>query len=1286
MLTFGQNLPSPTEMWTDVEEAAIPKVGTRYILPTTYRTSKLDVAKLQMILDVAPMERTPVALATQTLLALPMPDGSMELFNINESPIMAPELAEQFPQINTYNGVSVSDPGKYVRFDLTPKGFHAMILVAGESTIFIDPYSFGGGDDEHYIVYRRKDFRPAFDKNFDCATEDKFQQIENKAKNEFKAAFGTCELREYRLALACTGEYTQFHGGTVAGALAAQVTTMNRVNGIYETAMAIRMNIVANNNLIVYTNATTDPYTNNNGGAMLGQNQTTCDNIIGSANYDIGHVFSTGGGGIAGLGVVCSNGSKAQGVTGGGSPVGDPFDVDYVAHEMGHQFGANHTQNNACNRNPSTAMEPGSASTIMGYAGICAPNVQNNSDDHFHGVSLEEIEAEILSHNCPVTTTLTNTAPTVSTSALTYNVPANTAFALTAVATDPDPDVLTYCWEQMDNQVSTQPPVASSTGGPNFRSNSPITDPTRYFPNLIDLAAGVSPTWEVLPSVSRAMNFRVTVRDNAAGAGCTDHEDVVLNFDANSGPFIVTYPNATGIVWTATTSETVTWDVAGTDLAPVSCTTVDILLSTDGGQTYPTVLATAVANDGSEAVTVPNTPSTTCRIMVRANDGIFFDISDNDFEIQVATFAYDLDAVEDVVGLCPTGTANFEILVGSLLGYTDSVDLTVSGVPSGANASFSVNPVYPADTSVLTISNLSGVTAGSYNLTINANSTSGPQTYALELQVYDPNLPAVTLSSPADGAQGVVTPASLAWGAAATGGVEYSIEIATDMAFTNIVETASNLTTNTYTATNLQNDVTYYWRVTASNPCTTAASSAVFSFSTPICSLYTSTDVPQTIPTSVGSINSSLNIPVAANIIDLDVVDLSGTHSWINDLSFTLTSPSSTTATLFSRICDDEDNFDLNFDDAANPGALPCPPVGGGTYQAEDALSVFNGENTFGDWILNVDDAVNQDGGSLLTWGLKVCIAPPANAVDAAILSVDNLEGRFCSQTDFNPEITISNNGSSTLTSADIVYSINGTAPSTYNWTGNLPSTQATSITLPTITASPGPQNFGVTITNPNNTTDGNNSDNTASASFTIVDPGSDIAVEITTDNWGSETTWEITNSFGIALLSGGPYADGAPGTVYTDLDCLPNGCYTFTIFDSYGDGIQDGTNTGNYQVTDSSGTPLVSMTQADFGNSTSHNFCITTVGVEETAQPLNSFVLMPNPNNGNFQLAIDLGVEKASEIYIVNTLGQELKSYTYNQQNIDLNVDMTNYSAGVYFVILRTEDGTISKKVTIKK
>ncbi len=451
-------------------------------------------------------------------------------------------------------------------------------------------------------------------------------------------------LRTYRAAVAATGEYTQFHGGTKAAGLAAIVTTMNRVVGIYEKELEVRMVLVANNDDVVYTNGATDPYSNNDGYAMLSENQDNLDTVIGNGNYDIGHAFSTGGGGIAYLGAVCGSGIKAGGVTGRPDPVGDPFDVDYVAHEMGHQFGANHPFNGnegSCgggNRNASTAYEPGSGSTIMAYAGICgSQDLQPNSDDYFHGVSQDEINAYTTlgnGNNCPSKTAIGNSAPVVDVGIGGFTIPAETPFSLTGSATDSDGDPLTYTWEEFDLSRWAGHPDLPRGDAPIFRSFKPVNVPTRTFPKFNDLLNNTHTIGELLPTYSRTLTFRLTARDNQAypNGGRTGYDMISFEVTDNAGPFLVTAPN-TAMTWFEGTFETVTWDVANTTAAPVSCSAVDILLSTDGGYTYPYILAESTPNDGSQQITVPYAPTSTARVKVACASSIFFDISNVDFEV-----------------------------------------------------------------------------------------------------------------------------------------------------------------------------------------------------------------------------------------------------------------------------------------------------------------------------------------------------------------------------------------------------------------------------------------------------------------------------------------------------------------------------------------------------------------------------------------------------------------------------------------------------------------------------
>jgi hypothetical protein len=619
---------SNTPVWQDASPGSFSLKGTVYLAPVSFRTVSLNKSAMYSILNSAPKEADVKAQNSNVIFSFPMPNGTMSRFKIVESSVMEPELQAKFPDIRTYLGQGIDDPYSVVRFDYTPLGFHAMIL-SPNGTVFIDPYSMNETD--YYMSYYKDDFRPAFEKNFKCLTESNdnlpvYTNITNRTGEQ---------LRTYRIAVAATGEYTAFFGGTVPAALAAIITSINRITGVYELEMSLRLVVVANNLLVIYTNGASDPYSNNNGGAMLGENQANLDAVIGTANYDIGHVYSTGNfGGIAGLQVVCSPSSKGHGATGSSSPVGDPWDIDYVAHEMGHQFAGNHTQNNInCNANPGTAWEPGSGITIMGYAGVCAPNLSNHSIPYMHGGNIFNefipFTQSGTGNNCPVTTNTGNLPPAVTIPAGGFTIPISTPFYLTGSAVDPDSDPLTYSWEQTNTGPQGNPnaPVGNA---PLFRPFAPVTNGTRTFPKLSDIINNTQVLGEILPSYERFMRFRLTVRDNRAGGGGIGSEELIFFTAGTAGPFLVTYPN-TNV--TISGAQTVTWAVANTNTAPVSCANVKISLSTDGGNTFPTVLAASTANDGSEGITLPAINSTQARIKIEAVDNIFFDMSNANFTI-----------------------------------------------------------------------------------------------------------------------------------------------------------------------------------------------------------------------------------------------------------------------------------------------------------------------------------------------------------------------------------------------------------------------------------------------------------------------------------------------------------------------------------------------------------------------------------------------------------------------------------------------------------------------------
>lgn len=763
-----------SNLWQRKTESEVQSFGKeKSVSPTEYSVYGLNVNALKQILAKAPMEFTPEARANEVILELPAPDGKLQRFRIEESPMMEPELAAKLPEIKTYHGQGIDDPTATLRFDFTPLGFHSQIL-SSSGTLLIDPYAMG--DTENYISYFKRDVPKtgSFFCEFGRTINSDFYKSEYGLLSIFDDAPNVTSgatLRTYRTAVAATGEFTAFYGGTVAQGQAGIVTIMNRVNGIYERDLAIRLTLVGNNTSVVYTNSATDPYTNNNPNSLLTQNQSNLDSVIGSGNYDIGHVFSTAGGGLAGLGVVCRAGLKAQGETGTNSPTGDPYAVDYVAHEMGHQFNGNHTFNASdSNREASAAYEPGSGITIMGYAGLFgAQDLAGNSIDTFHVKSLEEIitfKTSGFGSTCGTATATGNTPPTVSAPA-TFNIPRTTPFALTATASDVNGDSITYDWEEYDlGAAATTVPNSDSDGNarPIFRPYLPVTSPTRNFPSLTYILnnANVPPnttggfmTGEILPSISRTMAFQVVVRDNRSGGGGINTATTNVIVNAAAGPFNVTAPN-TNVSWTGNTSQTVTWNVAGTTANGINAANVRILLSTDGGQTFPTILAASTANDGSESVTIPNTPTTQARIKIEAVGNIFFDISNTNFTITAGTAAPfitpgTISIVSESCGisngspdpgetltvslpLSNTGTVNTANLVATLQATGGVVSassqnygvVTAGGAAVTRNFTFTVNP---------------GLTCGS-GITLTFTLADGATTFPNVVQNYSTGAPA----------------------------------------------------------------------------------------------------------------------------------------------------------------------------------------------------------------------------------------------------------------------------------------------------------------------------------------------------------------------------------------------------------------------------------------------------------------------------------------------------------------------------------------------------------------
>jgi hypothetical protein len=724
-----------------------------------HRIFDIDAGALSGILQQVP----PAALATPgngARLTLPLRDGRYELFEVQERSVFAPGLAAANPEIRSYIAQGVNDRTLSAHFVRSPAGLFAFIRTL-DGMIFLEPST--PGNTLQCIVYVRSDFSglPAFDCQVagEAAVappgiEEGIPGDDGESDNIQLAAPSGATLSTYQLAVSATGEFTTFFdpGGGTTNTLSQIAASVAAVNAIYMPEVTIALTVSCNN---VFTDPTTDPFTDaNNSSPSLDHNQTTLDANCGA--YDIGHVFHMRPSGFSGLAsgsVVCVAGTKARGYSSVPSPTTANmiWVVDQLSHEMGHQFSAAHTFNSnvtGCsgNRSASSAYEPGSGSTIMAYAAgtRCDFDFPGTNDAYFHGHSFDQITNYRDGGGACATTSATgNTPPTVNAGA-NFTIPQGTPFRLTAAGNDGDGDPLTYCWEQFD--LGDPGDAATNVNGPLFRSRPPQTSPMRVFPLMSDILAGNPTPTEILPLVDRTLNFRCTARDNRVIGGGINNDAMVLTVAGD--PFFVTSPNG-GETLHADCLTSITWTVGGGSVAA----TVDILLSTDGGGTFPVVLAAATANDGSHEVRLPCTTTSQGRIMIQAVGNIFFDVSDDDFTITNDTPLVSVDATGGSVG----ATCEYTVPYSAVITDDCRVDaasvsvaaISLDGLATVGTPTVNLNVVGPDEVEVsgtVLVSALTGCPANVRITVKGSDECSVEGSKSVDVEVIDDTPPEITVT------------------------------------------------------------------------------------------------------------------------------------------------------------------------------------------------------------------------------------------------------------------------------------------------------------------------------------------------------------------------------------------------------------------------------------------------------------------------------------------------------------------------------------------------------------
>lgn len=958
-------------------------------LPSDFRTYNLNVTDLISALKDAPARFA--NLTSEVVISLPQTDGTLSHFQVYESSVFSENLAKKYPTLSSFHLQNIDNQKITARLNITSHGIYALILHPQNGLTYIEPYS--RSNENNYITYQAKDLGTTEQQaEFSCNVTQKMET--ETATKSVQTVTPDCLLRKYRLCISATGEYTQWHGGTVADAMEKIMILAANANLIFEQETGITFELVDNNDQLIFENPEIDPFTNDNKFLLLSENQTTTDNIIGFENYDLGVVLGIVGGGVAQLESVCHN-DKAQSSAGSTwSPEGYPLESTFI-HEIGHQFGATHSFNNSCNNNRvnSSAYETGSGSTLMSYAGACAPSVTYPRDFYFHTGNLNQMLTFVqfdLSNGCGEIVPLGNIPPDAFAGA-DRSLPVGIPFELTGTTINPDDSPQKFNWEQIDPQVANAPPTSSNGTGPAFRNFPAKSTPTRTFPKIECLLnpAASDCEWEVLPDVTRNMNFTFTAHDVMEGAGCWASDNLSLIFVEREENFAVSYPNG-GENFTTNQDINVQWNKGETDLAPVNCSTVDVLLSTDGGFSFSTILAEGIPNTGTANLQLPSESSDNCRLKIKGNGNYFFDLSDDNFTItEQGDFALNTSTqIQSFCGEAPT-TVFFEIEVTAAENFSSPVSFPSSDNTGGTSISFSPTQVIPPATVTVQITSNNWI---SPTTTLNISASSGDinRTTTLIIQQSENQPIAPQIISPTANSLTTDFDLNFLW-SFIQNAENYDVEISKFADFSSLVFT-TNTTENTLLVNDLESLEIYYWRVRSNNTCGQSGWSDTHAFRTKnrTCSTFAAVNTPRDI-NSNDYTDAFARIEVLENFIisEIKVKDLQVEHTHIGDLSGNLICPDGETRQLFYRPGLNNtspygcvhDDLSLTFaEDAAltndelRATCNPVPSVGiEGEYQPAESFSPMIGHSSYGHWLVNINDLSPEDGGSLTDVSLELC-------------------------------------------------------------------------------------------------------------------------------------------------------------------------------------------------------------------------------------------------------------------------------------------------------------------------